>query len=177
MKTKNGYEQVYNCQAAVDAEHQVIVAMSVGNAQNDHDELVPLVDQIKADTGRYPAEVSADTGYCSEENLESLEDRSINAYIATGRQTHGTSSPTSNEKARSGPRSRAMRTKLRRGGWRSRYRLRKQTVEPVFGQIKEPRGFRSFLLRGLVKVTGEWFLVGTAHNLLKLAGAWGVARA
>jgi hypothetical protein len=69
-----------------------------------------------------------------------------------------------------------MRTKLRRGGWRSRYRLRKQTVEPVFGQVREPRGFRGFLLRGLEKVTGEWFLVGTAHNLLKLSAACGVAR-
>ena len=64
-----------------------------------------------------------------------------------------------------------MRAKLRRGGWRSRYRLRKQSVEPVFGQIKEARGFRCFLLRGLEKVTGEWSLLCTAHNLLKLANA------
>jgi transposase len=170
MKTKDGYVQAYNCQAAVDADHQVIVALSVSNEQNDHDELVPLLDQIKAHTGEYPAEVSADTGYCSEENLDALEDRGINAYIATGRQTHGTSSPTSNEKARQGPRSKAMRTKLRRGGWRSRFRLRKQTVEPVFGQVKEARQFRGFLLRGLAKVPGEWSLVGTAHNLLKLVG-------
>jgi len=177
MKTKDGYTQAYNGQAAVDADHQIIVAMSVVNVQNDHDELVPLVDQIKAHTGQYPTEVSADTGYCSETNLEELEKRGINAYIATGRQTHGTSSPTSNEAARRGPRTKKMRAKLRRGGWRSRYRLRKQTVEPVYGQIKEPRGFRGFLLRGLTKVTGEWFLVGTAHNLLKLAGASGVARA
>ncbi len=62
-----------------------------------------------------------------------------------------------------------MRAKLRQGGWRSRYRLRKHTVEPVFGQVKEARGFRAFLLRGLAKVPGEWSLLGTAHNLLKLA--------
>ena len=64
-----------------------------------------------------------------------------------------------------------MRKKLRQGGWRSRYRFRKQTVEPVFGQIKEARGLRRFLLRGLEKVTGEWSLLCTVHNLLKLAAA------
>ncbi len=170
MKTKDGYVQAYNCQAAVDAEHQVIVALSVNNEQNDYDELVPLLDQIKAHTGEYPEEVSADAGYCSEKNLEDVDDRDLKAYIATGRQKHGTSSATGNEKPRQGPRCKAMRAKLRQGGWRSRYRLRKQTVEPVFGQVKEARGFRSFLLRGLEKVSGEWSLLGTAHNLLKLAG-------
>ena len=94
MKTKDGYVQAYNCQAAVDAEHQVIVALSVNNEQNDYDELVPLLDQIKAHTGEYPKEVSADAGYCSEKNLEDVDDRGLNAYIATGRQKHGTSSAT-----------------------------------------------------------------------------------
>ncbi len=172
MKTAGGaYEQGYNCQAAVDAESQVVVACCVTNKQNDHHELVPLVDEIKSHTGAYPAEVSADTGYCSEANLKDLEDRDVNAYIATGRQKHGRSSATSQEKAPQGARTKAMRAKLRRGGWRSRYRLRKQSVEPVFGQIKEARGFRRFLLRGLEKVTGEWSLLCTAHNLLKLAAA------
>jgi len=68
-----------------------------------------------------------------------------------------------------GTKMKAMRTCLRRGGWRSRYRLRKHTVEPVFGQIKEARGFRQFLRRGLENVTGEWALLCTVHNLLKLA--------
>jgi hypothetical protein len=61
--------------------------------------------------------------------------------------------------------------KLKRAGRRSRYRLRKHTVEPVFGQIKQARGFRQFLLRGLDKVRGEWALICTAHNLLKRAAA------
>jgi hypothetical protein len=64
-----------------------------------------------------------------------------------------------------------MRDKLKRAGWRSRYRLRKQVVEPVFGQIKQARGFRQFLLRGFAKVKAEWALIGTAHNLGKLARA------
>ncbi len=64
-----------------------------------------------------------------------------------------------------------MATKLKRAGRRSRYRLRKQVVEPVFGQIKHARGFRQFLLRGIDKVKAEWALLCTVHNLLKLAAA------
>jgi hypothetical protein len=158
MKTKDGYEQGYNCQAGVDAESQVIVCQGATALQNDHDELVPMVDQIEENTGELPEEVSADTGYCSEGNIGALVAREIRGYIATGRQKHGSASATGNEEKRQGPRTKAMRARLRRGGWRSRYRLRKQTVEPVFGQIKENRGFRQFLRRGLENV-----------NLLKLA--------
>ena len=169
MKTKDGYEQGYNCQAGVEAESQVIVCHDVTALQNDHDELVPMLDQIEENTGEWPVEVSADTAYCSEENIAALEAREIRGYIATGRQKHGTASPTDYPEKRQGPRTKAMRTRLRRGGWRSHYRLRKHTVEPVFGQIKEDRGFRQFLRRGLENVRGEWALLCTAHNLLKLA--------
>jgi len=170
MKTKDGYEQAYNCQAGVDAEHQVIVCHDVTAKQNDHDELVPMVDQIEENTGDFPKEVSADKAYCSEDNIEALEERLIRGYLATGRQKHGTPSPTEEEEEeRGGPKTKAMRARLRRGGWRSRYRLRKFTVEPVFGQIKEDRGFRQFLRRGLSNVVGEWALLCTVHNLLKLA--------
>ena len=175
MKTADGYEQAYNAQAAVDAESQVIVAHTVTNAQNDGAELVGMVDQVKANLGQLPAQLSADAGYCSEANLAALEEREVDSYIATSRQKHGTSSPTSNEQANRGPRATAMREKLRAGGWESPYRLRKQTVEPVFGQIKEARGFRRFLRRGLANVQGEWALLCTAHNLLKLAAAGGPA--
>jgi transposase len=169
MKTKDGYEQAYNCQAGVDAGHQVIVCHDVTARQNDHDELAPMMDQIEENTGSFPREASADTGYCSEENIEALEAREIRGYIATGRQKHGTASATGTEEQRRGPRTKAMRARLRRGGWRSRYRLRKHTVEPVFGQIKEARCFRRFLRRGLENVRGEWALISTVHNLLKLA--------
>ena len=171
MKTRNGYEQAYNCQAGVDDGHQVIVCHGVTAKQNDHDELEPMMDQTEENTGSMPKETSADTGYCSDENIEALEKRGIRGYIATGRQKHGSSSPTGEEaeERRQGPRTKAMRARLRRGGWRSRYRLRKYTVEPVFGQIKEARGFRQFLRRGLKNVSGEWALICTVHNLLKLA--------
>lgn len=172
LKTRDGFVQGYNGQAAVDAESQVIVAQGVEAKQNDHDELEPMMDAIRENTGEYPAEASADAGYISAANVEALEKRGIKGYIATGRQKHGRASAT---KAEGGPpRSpvlRRMWARLRRGGWRSRYRLRKQTVEPVFGQIKEARGFRRFLTRGLEMVRLEWSLVTTAHNVLKLAAA------
>jgi transposase len=169
MKTADGYEQAYNAQAAVDADSQVIVAQAVTAEQNDNAQLVPMVDQIEANVGQKPTQVSADSSYCSEENLQALEDREIDGYVATGRQKHGTASATGGEEKRSGPKATAMREKLRQGGYGSPYRLRKQTVEPVFGQIKGPRGFRQFLRRGLAHVRGEWALICTAHNLLKLA--------
>jgi hypothetical protein len=172
MKTRDGFVQGYNGQLAVDAESQVIVAQDVTQSANDVQQLKPMVAQIKENTGRQVVELSADAGYCSENNLKELNRRHIKGYVATGRQKHGTTSATSDRK-KSGTRTEAMQIKLRRTGHRSRYRLRKQTVEPVIGQIKEARGFRQFLLRGVEKVRGEWSLICAAHNFLKWAAAVG----
>lgn len=172
MKTGKGFEQCYNAGAAVDAERQVIVATTLSNKQNDHDDLAVLVDQAISNTGETPRQVSADAGYCSEQNIEALEQRGIEGFVATGRQKHGTSSPT-NSATPKGPRTKAMAEKLKEQGFDTPYRLRKHTVEPVFGQIKECRGFRRFLHRGIEKVRAEWTLLCTAHNLLKLIGARG----
>jgi len=162
LKTKDGYIQGYNAQAAVDAQAQIIVAQSLTNSMSDQDQLVPLIDGIKDNLGRKPKEASADAGYCSEANLAALADREVGAYLATGRARHPA------EGRPKGPLVRAMRDKLKRAGRRTRYRLRKQVVEPVFGQIKQARGFRQFLLRGIEKVKAEWALICTAHNLTKL---------
>jgi uncharacterized coiled-coil protein SlyX len=170
MKTADGFEQAYNAQAVVDADSQVIVATGLTNAGNDKQQVVPMIAEVQANSGRVPKELSADSGYCSESNLAELARRGIRGYVATGRQKHGTAAATG-KAARAGSRVREMSRRLKQGGHRSRYRLRKQTVEPVFGQIKAARGFRQFLLRGLAKVTEEWRLVCTAHNLLKLAQA------
>ena len=167
MKTKDGYIQGYNAQAAVDAKAQIIVAHGLTESMSDHGQLVGLIERIEADLGAKPKEASADAGYCSEANLEALADREISAYLATGRAKH----PAEVKRNIGGPLTRAMRDKLKRAGWRSRYRLRKQTVEPVFGQIKQARGFRQFLLRGIEKVRAEWAMICTAHNLTKLARA------
>jgi transposase len=173
MKARDGFIQGYTAQAAVDAAYQVIVAQGLTNQASDAPQLEPMLASIKANTGRQARELSADAGYCSEQNLTALHRRHIRGYVATGRQRHGTSSATGAHKTVPETRVHAMQVRLKRAGYRSRYRLRKQVVEPVFGQIKQARGFRQFLLRGQSQVAGEWSLVCSAHNLLKLAGARG----
>lgn len=169
LKTKDGYIQGYNAQAAVDATAQIIVAHTLDNNGSDQAQFAPLLDAIKANLKRNPDEVSADAGYCSAANLRTLSRRRINGYIATGRQHHGGKSATAKRPLKPGSPIARMSAKLKRAGHRSRYRWRKQVVEPVFGQIKQARGFRQFLLRGIGKVSAEWALICTAHNLNKLA--------
>ena len=171
MKTKDGFIQGYNAQAAVDGQAQIIVAHGLTASSNDQAQMAPLLDGIKANTGRNPDEVSADAGYCSEANLRTVVRRRIDGFIATGRQRHGTEAAVNRRRQRSGSLAARMTLKLKRAGRRSRYRLRKQIVEPVFGQIKHARGFRQFLLRGIEKVRDEWALICIAHNLTKLAAA------
>ena len=186
MKSKDGFVQAYNAQIAVDSQAQIIVAQDVTQSPVDSGQLVPMTDAVETNLGRKPAQASADAGYCSEANLEALENRSIDGYVATGRARDavdgtvaggpaavpGAPEPASTSKPEAESkqtRVEAMRAKLKAGGHASPYRLRKQLPEPVFGQIKQARGFRQFLLRGFEKVCGEWAMVCTAHNLLKLA--------
>jgi transposase len=163
MKTKDGFIQGYNAQAAVDATAQVIVAHGLDAKQGDHHHVTPIAEAIEANLGRKPAQLSADAGYCSDANLAALEERGVDAYIAPGRAKHASAGEGG------GARVAAMREKIKAGGHASPYRLRKQLPEPVFGQIKQARGFRQFLLRGVEKVAPEWGLVCLAHNILKLA--------
>jgi len=170
MKGPDGFLQGYNAQAAVDAHAQIIVAHGLSNCSVDSGQLEPMVKAIRVNTGRNPAQFSADAGYCSDANLAALDNQKINAFVATGRQRHGQPAADGGTPAAAGSRVENMRTKLRKDGFDSPYRLRKQTVEPVFGQIKHARGFRQFLLRGRDKVASEWAMICTVHNLLKLAG-------
>ena len=163
MKTKDGFIQGYNAQAAVDATAQVIVAHGLDAKQSDQHQLAPMADAIEANLGKKPTQLSADAGYCSDANLAAMEEREIDAYIAPGRAKHA------GEGEGGGVRVAAMRERIKAGGHSSPYRLRKQLPEPVFGQIKQARGFRQFLLRGVEKVAYEWGLVCLAHNILKLA--------
>ena len=169
LKTKDGFVQGYNAQAAADAAHQVIVAHGLTATGSDQGQMAPMIEAIEAAAGRLPDELSADAGYCSEDNLKTLEGCAIRGYLATGRQEHGTAAAVGTKAAAPGSRRAAMARRLKQGGRRSRYRLRKITIEPVFGQIKQARGFRQFLLRGLDQVHHEWGLVCIAHNLSKLA--------
>ncbi len=186
MKSKDGFVQAYNAQAAVDAQAQIIVAQDVTQSPVDCGQLVPMTDAIETNLGRNPKQLSADAGYCSEHNLKELENRNIDGYVATGRAkdavagaVNGEASPASpsSESDTAPTRVEAMRAKIKAGGHDSPYRLRKQLPEPVFGQIKQARGFRQFLLRGIEKVRGEWAIICTVHNLLKLALPWKALRA
>ena len=167
MKTKDGFIQGYNGQAAVDGHAQIIVAHDLNANGSDQGQMVPVVDGVEANLGRKPEQVSADSGYCSEANLAALEAREIDGYVATGRAKH----PTDPGRGSGGPLTQAMRKKIADGGFETPYRLRKQIVEAVFGQIKQARGFRQFLLRGVENVRAEWAMICMAHNLTKLAKA------
>ena len=174
MKGADGFVQAYNAQAAVEPDLQLIVGQTVTQAANDKQQLMPLVEVIEQQSGQRPEEVLADSGYCSEPNLEALEsaqnpERRIEGYVATERQKHGEH----REPCPKGPlpkeatRVDRMRRKLKTKAGKAVYAARKAIVEPVFGQIKQARGFRQFLLRGIEKVRGEWSLVCLTHNILK----------
>jgi hypothetical protein len=173
LPTRDGFVQGYNGQIAVDAAHQVIVAQRLVTTSADYRALVPLLDSLQAHLGRKPREVSGDAGFATEANLALLKERRIRGYLPPGRARHGEAHAAGRRKLTKMPLMSAMAQTLKRAGRRSRYRLRKQVVEPVFGQMKHARGFRQFLLRGLDQVRAEWAMICTVHNLLKLAHATG----
>ncbi|MGZ8371305.1 MAG: transposase, partial [Caulobacteraceae bacterium] len=175
MKGRDGFIQGYNAQAAVDGDNQIIVAHGLTDCAADSGQLIPMIDAVIVNTGQRPSQASADSGFCSEANIEAMEDRKIDAFIATGRHKH--EQPAADGGTSTRPKTVEMRERLRAGGFDSPYRLRKQIVEPVFGQIKQARGFRQFLMRGITKVTAEWAMLCTVHNILKLAGMKATAAA
>jgi regulator of RNase E activity RraB len=174
MKSSEGFVQGYNAQVAVEPDFQLIVGQAVTQAANDKEQVVPMIEIMETQSGQRPEAILADSGYCSEKNLEQLEsteepDRSIEAYIATGRQKHGERPVAARGPLPKGaPRVEKMRRKLQTKAGAAIYAARKAIVEPVFGQIKQARGFRRFSLRGLAKVRSEWALVCLTHNVLKL---------
>ena len=174
MKGADGFVQAYNAQAVVEPDLQLIVGQTVTQAANDKEQLAPMMEVVEQQSGQRPEEVLADSGYCSEKQLKALESAAqpelrIEGYIATERQRHGEH----REACRRGPlpkeatRVDHMRRKLKTKAGKAVYAARKAIVEPVFGQIKQARGFRQFLLRGIEKVRGEWSLVCLTHNILK----------
>ena len=169
MKGADGFVQGYNTQVAVEPIFQLIVGQVVTEAANDKQQMVPLVEAMEEQSGQKPEEVLVDSGYCSDGNLEYLEEEEIEGFVATKKQKHGEWSET----CKRGPlpkdttRVERMERKLKTKVGAAIYARRKCIVEPVFGQIKQARGFRQFLLRGLEKVRGEWSLICMTHNLLK----------
>jgi hypothetical protein len=175
MQGSDGLVQGYNAQAAVAPGLQLIVGQSVTPAANDKQQIEPMVQVIEQQSGQRPTGLLADSGYCAEKNLAYLaalgqSGDPIDCYIATGKQQHDEyRQPCSRGPLpRSATRVDRMKRKLQTRAGRAIYATRKTIVEPVFGQIKQARGFRQFLLRGLAKVRGEWALVCLTHNILKL---------
>jgi hypothetical protein len=175
MKGADGFVQGYNAQAVVEPTLQLIVGQAVTDATNDKQQLTPMLEIMEAQSGQRPQAVLADSGYCSEKNLAQLDAdeepaRRIDGYVATERQKHDEY----RQPCPRGPlpqdatRVERMKRKLQTKAGKAVYAARKAIVEPVFGQIKQARGFRQFLMRGIDKVSGEWALVCLTHNILKL---------
>lgn len=170
--TNEGFDQHYNAQVAVEQESMLVVATSLSNHPNDKQEAEPTLDALSAELGQ-PASAALDNGYFSESNIRALEQRGLEPYIATGREAHHkdlnsllgqlpevpSTSASPKEK---------MAYKLATQIGQAIYRLRKCTVEPVIGIIKEILGFRQFSLRGLQAAAGEWCLVCLAFDLKRM---------
>lgn len=178
MMGADGIVQGFNAQVAVEPTLQLIVGQRVTPAANDKEQLVPMVTTIEQQSGQRPQAILADSGYCSEQNLEYLEsadrpEKRMEGYIATGKQKHGEHrKPCPRGPVPKGAtRVARMKRKLQTKVGKAVYAARKCVVEPVFGQIKQARGFRQFLLRGLKKVQGEWALVCMTHNILRIHAA------
>lgn len=174
IMVKNGvFLQAYNAQIVVDEDAQVIVAEAVGNQAPDVEYLEPLLMRTIANCAEVPDVVTADTGYFSKANVDACERLRVDPYIAVKRKLEkdgalGRLPNNDKDAARQ-----VMHAKLLRKIGRRIYSRRKTITEPVFGQIKQERGFRRFSLRGLSKVRNEWSIVCTCHNIMKLFRAIG----
>jgi len=175
MKSSSeGFVQAYNAQIVVEPELQLIVGQGVTQAGNDKEQVAPMMQTVEAQSGQRPEAVIADSGYCSEKNLETLEsepraERRIEAFMATERPKHGERRVcVCGPLPKGATRVERMKRKLLTKAGAAIYAARKGIVEPVFGQIKEARGFRRFSLRGFEKVKAEWALVCATHNILKM---------
>ncbi len=176
MKTSdNSFHQCYNAQAVVDDAHQVIVATRLDNNAADAPTFKPMVEDMIANCEATPAQVLADAGYFSEDNVATAAELGVDALIATGRMKHGETVPP----APRGPipkdatTKQRMARKLRTKAGKAAYARRKAIVEPVFGQIDTCQGGKRVLLRGLDAADAEWALLAACHNLRKLFGHTG----
>ena len=152
-----------------DSEAQLIVAAAVTQQTNDKQQLVPMLQKVEDNVGQLPEKTSADAGYFSEANVTDERLQGTDLYVPPDRQKHGAEREEGNEPAsEEATVIEQMRQKLKTAEGHDVYRLRKQVVEPVFGQIKDARGLRRFSFRGLAKVAAEWDLICLTHNLLKL---------
>lgn len=166
---KGAFTQSYNCQAAVDEAHQIIIGAEVMQVAADQGHLVPMMDRIEAQLGRRPSRLLADAGYFSEAGIRAVEARGTEVLCPPGRGKIEERDGCRRGRPPKGETFAQRRRRQVRGvRGRAHYRQRKAIVEPVFGQMKYAQGFRGFLLRGKRKVRGEWFLACLSHNLRKI---------
>lgn len=166
MKHGNGaFEQSYNGQTAVDAEHGIIVAAELTMCASDAHQLSPMLDALEHNCGAVPEQTLADTGYRGEAVFEALADRGTDLIVSLGREGRDIAKIDATSK----PRTAAMAERLQSVEGKAAYRRRKHIVEPPNGWIKSVLGFRQFSLRGVEKVRAEWKLVTTALNLRRMA--------
>ena len=171
---KNKFVQAYNAQIAVDAEAQIIVAAELTQSANDKQQLVPMALAIFANLGALAETTSADAGYFSAAAVEHAALAGTNLLVPPDRLKRG-AEPAQTSPDPNGSAAQRMRSKLSSDLGRDLYKMRKAIVEPVFGQIKEARGLRRFLLRGFAAARAEFRLIALTHNLLKLFRARGAA--
>ena len=174
--TNDGYDQHYNVQVATDQDSLLIVAHALSNHPNDKQEAAPTLDALAPEVGK-PEAAALDHGYFSEANIAACQNRGIDPYIATGREAHHRDWHTFFQDQPEPPAEEAsakvkMAYQLQTEIGQTIYRLRKCTVEPVIGIIKEVLGFRQFSLRGLQAAAGEWCLVCLAFNLKRMHILW-----
>ena len=168
---QGSFVQGYNAQIAVDGQAQVIVATAITQEANDKQQLAPMLERVEQNTGVRPEAASADSAYWSEAQVSDERVQGIDLHVATGRQKHGQENNSASKPPQIPEKNSSlqqMKEKLKTEAGRAVYRMRKAIVEPVFGQIKERRGFRRFSFRGAAKVRAEWDLICLTHNLLKL---------
>ena len=164
MKTsQDGFQQCYNAQLVVDADSQLIVTATVSDQASDQGQLPRLLDAVQAHYGHTPNRLLADAGYRNERDLQELEARGIDAYVALGREGH-----TASGRRPRGPATQRMQRKLDTPQGHDTYAQRKWLVEAPIGWIKRILGFRQFGMRGLCPVQGEWDLVCLALNVKRL---------
>lgn len=159
--------QAYNAQAAVDSHRQVIVAAELTQQAVDCGQLIPMLLQVAQNVGEMPKAVSADAGYYSEGNVTASALAGVDLHVPPNQREKGPTKAAGGGRPKSAV-AQAMREKLTTDAGKAIYKLRKAIVEPVFGQIKDARGIRAFLLRGYEKARAEWQLICLTHNLLKL---------
>jgi transposase/IS5 family transposase len=167
LRDRRGFTLGYTATVAVSEEH-LIVAQQVSQASTDNGLLVPMVDQVGSPGGKRPGQVSADSGFFSNENLQAMEDRGIDAYVPDYNMARVLNRGGRPKQRACHPAHQRMRRKLRSAEGRRRYQKRKELAEPIFGVLKEQRGMRRFRMRGLAKVAIEFTLAATALNLTRL---------